>query len=240
MKISGKKITVVALAIAVVLGSAGAVFAHGPHGKRGDRFQKWANMSDEERAQKMEERLDKRVARLDEKLDLSDAQEKKVRQILGAAQTEVVDIFQRARKSGDREAAHKEMKEVRQRTKKQLAAVLDADQLAKLKQIRQRRHHRFQGRMLERLDEKLQLTDQQHAQVKTILDETHGKLKALREQEGARGDKRKQARAILKDSADRIEKVLDAKQAKEFREMRKHMRQRARHFRHRHQAAPAR
>src|SRR5690554_3515155 len=109
--------------IALSLGLSSSAYAGG--GKHKSRAN-WEQMSEQEKLEHLQKRLDRRVERLAEKLELSDAQEIKIRQILERAQTEKMDI--KARHQGDRKAERAEFKQAREATRAELAKVLTAEQ----------------------------------------------------------------------------------------------------------------
>ena len=78
--------------------------------------------------------------------------------------------------------------------------------------------------MLERLQkalDQLNLTDDQKQQVKTVLDETRAKLKALHdESRGDRDTMREKGSKIIKDARERINAILTPEQREKLKEMR--------------------
>ncbi|QDG51299.1 hypothetical protein FIV42_11270 [Persicimonas caeni] len=199
------------------------------HGGKGGKHARWQQMSDQEKLEVMEKRLDEKVERMDEELDLTDTQEKKVRQILETSRTELMDIRQRHK--GDRKAGRKEARQVFKRTKAELAEVLTADQKAKFEEMRQKRRGKRHGkrmkRMFHHLDQKLDLDAQQEEKVRAIMKETRQKIRQARQDnEGDRKAFRQAMRKEMQAGANKIEKVLDADQKKTFQEMRAKMKER--------------
>lgn len=234
-------ITRLALTLAatgMVVGFGASAFAgegHGKHHERGKRggpvklMKKLEKMDEEQRLEFLENRLDRRVERMTEHLDLTEDQVPKVRQILADAQTQTLDVWERNRDDG--EAARKEFRDVHKRTKAQLNEVLTDGQIAEAKKLRRKRHRKFKGRMLHRLDEKLDLTDDQEAQVKEILDDAHAQMRELRENDEDPG--RGQFKAIMKDASSKIEAVLTPEQAAEYAELKEKRKEHRRRFKKR-------
>lgn len=123
--------------IALSLGFTTSAYAGG--GKHKDRAN-WEQMTEQEKLEHLQKRLDRRVERLAEKLELTDAQKVKVRQIFERAQTETMDI--KARHEGDREAARAEFKKAKEATRAEIEEVLDAEQKQKFQQMRERMKER--------------------------------------------------------------------------------------------------
>src|SRR5690554_3177764 len=132
--------------IALSLGFGTSAYAGGGKHKHKDRAN-WEQMSEQEKLEHHQKRLDRRVGRLAEKLELTDAQKVKVRQILESAQTEKMDI--KARHQGDREAARAEFKEAKQAQRAEIAKVLTAEQQEQLKSLKKDKRDK-RGKKMER------------------------------------------------------------------------------------------
>lgn len=242
MKRLMKRLALALVTTGMMVGFGTSAFAgegHG-HGERGHRggpgkmMKKLEGMDEAQRLEFLEDRLDRRVERMTEKLDLTDDQAVKVRQILADAQTQTLDIWSRNKDADDKSAAKKEFRAVHKQTKAQLGEVLTDEQLQKVKEHRRQRGRKMKGRMLERLDEKLDLTDDQAADVKVILDDAHAQLRELRENSDSREEARGQAKAIMQETNSKIEAVLTAEQAAEFAEIREQRKERGKRFKKRH------
>ncbi len=225
MKLKGIVFTAV---IATSIAFGGSAFAHG------GKHARWKNMSEQERLEAIEKRLDKKVDRMDEELDLTDAQERKVRQILEKSKTKLIDI--RKRNKGDRQAGKKEARQVFKGTKAELAKVLTAEQKEKFKEMRherrKKRHHKRGKRMFAKLDRALDLDAKQEKQVKAIMQETRKEIRQLKDlHEGDRQAFRQSMKTAMQESATEIDKVLDADQKKKFKQMRQRMKKRFQHRR---------
>ena len=180
----------------------------------------WSNLTEEQKLEKMEETLDKRMARLTGKLSLSNDQAAKLRGVFSVAQAEKQDI--RQRHQDDREAARPEFKQLRERTKTQIAGILDADQIAIFDQLRRdrrghRKDHKLGGRLVKEMTEVLALDASQQAQVAQIMESSRAEREGLVE---AAGGDRKAARPQLKQLRERprtqLRAVLTAEQATKF------------------------
>lgn len=142
-----KKFTVALIAAGFLVGGAGSAFAKGGHHhKRGEVFEKLESMSDQERLEFLENHLDRRVARLQKKLDLTPEQSAKVRQILADRQTQLLDIWERNKDADDKTAARAEAKEAFKKSRTDLRALLTPEQQQKLKQHRGKHHRKHKKR----------------------------------------------------------------------------------------------
>lgn len=211
-----------------------SAFAQGGkhHGKRA----RWAQMSEQEKLEFMDQRLDKRMARLDKELDLTDAQEKQVRQIFETTRTQLMDI--RERNKGDRAAGRKEARQVFKQSKAELKKVLTAEQQQKFKAMRKKHRGKRMHRMFERLDRALDLDDKQEKQVLAIMKDTRKQMRAAAKSTDDRQARRKAIRAALEQGGDRIEQVLDADQKAKFQKIRQRMKKRHGHRGHHGAMAP--
>lgn len=232
MKRTIKALATALLATGLLLGGATAAFAKGGHHHRGgEMFEKLETMSEQERLEFMENKLDKRVAKMQQKLDLTPEQTAKVRQIVADSQTQLLDVWERNKDAEDKSAARAEAKAVFKKSRAELRALLTPEQQQKLKQHRGKHAGRFKGKMLERLDEKLELTDAQKVKVEAVLDETHREMKAIHKSD--RDDKRAAARAVREKSSTQIRALLTAEQQVKYDALREKMKERH-HGRHGH------
>ena len=74
------------------------------------------------------QRLERRVSMLSERLQLSQEQATRIRQILTQEQTQMQALRQKAQGGADRESLRPEMQSIRQRTEQQIEGVLTAQQ----------------------------------------------------------------------------------------------------------------
>lgn len=225
--------------LVVTLVASGTVFAVGAtafakgghHGFGPGKFEKLAQMDEQERLEFLEGKLEKRVARMQQKLDLTPEQTAKVRQILADSQTQMLEIWEKNKDVEDKTAAKADARAVFEATRKQIDQVLTAEQKAKQAEHRAKKAQHFKGKMLERLDEKLDLTADQRTKIEKILDDKHAKMKELHESGTVDHDAKK---AIFEATSIEIEKVLTAEQKVEYAKMRERMKEKGRrHGKHR-------
>lgn len=216
------------LAGGLVTGLGGVAFAGGDARGFGGpgTFEKLENMTEAERLEFLENKLDQRVERMTEHLELTKDQQVKVRQILADAQTQLLEIYDKNKDAADKTVARAEAKAVRKQSMQDVRDILTDAQRAKMEEHRKERGkgHKgeMKGKMLDRLDEKLDLSDAQRAKVEKILDASHKQLEKNR----AEGGGREGAKAIMKASADDINKVLTKEQQVKFAELQKKMQER--------------
>ncbi len=224
MKTLTKRISIALFTASMVLGAGSVAFAGEGH-HHGHKFEKLQNMSEQERLEHMEDRLDKRVEKMTKKLSLTPAQATKVRQIMADAQTRTWTLVEANKDVEDRSAMRDQIREIRKESRTEIQAVLTPEQRAKAEELRAKhkgkrgKGHEGRGaKMLERLDAKLDLSDAQEAKVKQILLSKREKMKALKEQEP---DQRRAAGKALKEQTlNEIEAVLTADQKVKFAELR--------------------
>ena len=205
-----RNILVAGIVALSLTGVSMTTFAKGHH-------QKFENMTEQERLEHMENRLDKRMEKLTKKLALNDAQAKQVRVILSTEQTERMDI--KSRHQGDREAAKPEMKELRERTQVELAKVLSQDQIDTMKQMKKRHHKRGKHKRnrLQHMEKELNLTPEQSTQIKAI----HKARKAQAHQliEAAGGDReaaKPELKKLRQESMQEVRAILTPEQQTKF------------------------
>ncbi len=94
---------------------------------------------DGQRGERMnpEQRVERRVGVLTERLQLSTQQAAQVRQILTQEQTQMQALRQKAQGGADRESLRPEMQAIRQRGEQQLEAVLTEQQRATYRELRE-------------------------------------------------------------------------------------------------------
>ncbi len=86
---------------------------------------------------------------------------------------------------------------------------------------------------MKKMDQELNLSDEQHSKIRTILEDQVKEFRKLREEsDGDREQMRERARKMMKDSDDKICEVLNPEQQKKYRkhqeERRKNRRERPR------------
>lgn len=80
-------------------------------------------------------------------------------------------------------------------------------------------------RMFDQLSQKLNLSAEQQQQLKPIFNERRQKMQGLRGSSDSKGDKRNEARQIMKDSDAKIKGVLTADQYTQYKQLRHEMRE---------------
>ncbi len=181
-----------------------------------------------ERMERMERKLDRKVAKLTRKLNLTDAQASKLRQIIETRRTEVMDARQRLK--GDKEAKRAEMKRIRAASKAEIDAVLDANQRAQMDAIRAKHADRKakkgkrgmkKGKKGARLAKMLDLSDAQKAQFKAIHKEAKQEREAiLAAVDGDRSAAKPELKALRQDTQAKVDAILDDSQRAKLAELR--------------------
>jgi Spy/CpxP family protein refolding chaperone len=92
-----------------------------------------------ERGQRMDpqQRLERRVSMMIERLQLSQQQATQIRQILSEEQTQMQALRQKAEGGADRESLRPEMQSIRQRSEQRIEAVLTEQQRATYRDFRE-------------------------------------------------------------------------------------------------------
>ena len=92
-----------------------------------------------ERGQRMDpqQRVERRISMLTERLQLSQQQATQLRQILTEEQTQLQPLWQRAEAGADRESLRPEMKAIRQRTEQRIEGVLTEQQRTTYRELRE-------------------------------------------------------------------------------------------------------
>lgn len=220
-------------------GKRGMRGKHGRHGKRGPLT-----------AEQREARLNKRMARLTEKLSLTPAQAPKVRQVLVDAQTERAALRKSLEGQGReaRKAARPQMKALHQKTEAKLGAILTADQLATYQAMKAERgkrgkhgKHGMRGHGkragLQHMSRELNLSEAQQAQLKEVFTAQRAQRRTiLQSANGDRAAARPQLKALRQDTQAKLQQILNAEQLQKLQQLRE---QRKQHRPHRGAAPDA-
>lgn len=234
------KATLAAVVLALGVGGTGLAMAHGPEHDKGAKMQKWKNMSEQERRDKLSARVEHRLERMTSSLELTETQQGEIREIMTKGHERALSLFETSEDSQERRGIGKQLHQIKKETRAKVQAVLSEEQVAKAKSLKKQRRAERPQRMTERLDEKLDLSDEQKEQVEAILSEAQADIQNLRGDDGVaakgkghRGLKqnRGEVRKIMKGAADDVESVLTDEQAAEFSEIREKMRERRGHRR---------
>lgn len=186
-------------------------FAHPPHeGTRGDHL---ANM-----------------------LDLTDEQRTSVMAIMQSHRERKNEL-----RDMDREQRHEAMQLLKQDVRSDLSSVLTQEQLEKFDQIQAQRSERRQNRMRKRgkrgehLVNVLELTDEQRASVKAIMESRRDRKRELRDMDH---EQRHEAMQLIEqDIRSELANVLTPQQLAKFDDFKAHRSQRFKH-RHKHRNEP--
>ena len=212
-----KKLILAATTVTLIGGASAFAFAQGPHGPgHGNLAKKLDGMSEQERLEFMEDRLDERLQKMTKKLNLTADQQAKVRVILADANTQLLELYDAS--DGDLEGSRDAARAIRHQSKQQVAAVLTDAQRAELAEMKKRKRHKHAKKRLDRLDQELNLTDAQRAEIEAIMKEQHQAMKAAVDS----GEKpaKKDRIAARKATVEKIEAVLTPDQLAKFQTMR--------------------
>lgn len=207
-------------------GKRGMRGKRGRHGKRGPLT-----------AEQREARLNKRMARLTEKLSLTPAQAPKVRQVLVDAQTERAALRKSLEGQGReaRKAARPQMKALHQKTEAKLGAILTADQLATYQAMKadkkgkhgkhgKRGHGKRAG--LQHMSRELNLSEAQQAQLKEVFTAQRAQRRTiLQSANGDRAAARPQLKALRQDTQAKLQQILNAEQLQKLQQRREQRKQ---------------
>ncbi len=212
------------LAGGIVVGFGGIALAggggHGGQFGGPGMFKKLDGMSEQERLEFLENKLDERLTRMTKNLELTKDQQLRARQVMADAQTQLLEIYEKNKAVDDKSAAKTEAHVVLKQARQDISDLLSDEQKAKQRAQRDEHAKRFKGKMVDRLDEKLELSDAQRAKVEQILERTHAKMKANRDKPGDDKAARAKGKKLIVAAADDINKVLTKDQQTKFAQMR--------------------
>ncbi|MEO5562921.1 MAG: hypothetical protein ABIR18_05785 [Chitinophagaceae bacterium] len=118
------------------------------------------------------------------------------------------------------------METLRKDHRTQMQSILTKEQktqLEKGKQERKSRHEESAGARMDKMKSRLNLSDDQAAQLKKNRTEMSGKMKAIRENQSLTDDQRKeQARDLKKKNSESFKKILTEEQLKRLHEKQRH------------------
>lgn len=230
-----------AITLVLGLGTAALATAHGPKHDKADKMQKWKSMSEEERQEKLEKRVDRRIEWMTDELELTKDQQAEIRRIMSEKHQRIGELFGEAGEDTDRRQRYREMRKIKKDSRAKIKGVLTDEQVTRVRELREQRRAERPARMTEKLDERLDLDAEQEQQVEAILSEAQDDIHELRREARAKKGEtdgkshwkahKKQVRKIMKGAADDIESVLTKEQAADFSEIREEFRQHRKRFR---------
>lgn len=215
LKSNTLRIALVGLTALSVVGP-GVAFADGPeHGEsHHDMRAKFKSMTPEQRQAFRAKHSAKRMERLTQKLELSEAQTKDVAKLMDARQAEVQEA--RRLNEGDRKAKRKAIKQIKRAYHGEMVKVLTEDQQVKFKaMVKKHKKRRFA-----KMSKALALTDAQKTQAKALHTQRRAQAKALIAQaDGDRESVRPQLKALRKSSKADFLKLLTPEQQTKLKSM---------------------
>ena len=114
------------------------------------------------------------------------------------------------------------MQKLRTDHQEKIRGLLTGDQKSQLKKLKEERGEKMKDlsqKRMERMKERLALTDVQSNKLNELRTQTTGKLKALRENNSLTpGEKREQAKELMKQNKEKIRSILTDEQLKKLKE----------------------
>ena len=192
----------------------------------GGGFLSAAAVSAQETGAHHQRRLERKLEHLERRLDLTEDQISLIRPVLEEARDR-----RRELRSLPRDERRSAARTLRDRVHHQLEGILTPDQLTELESMRRRHRGRMNPeRMIERMREHLNLTDDQVTRIRPILERAATERRSLRDLE--RPERREAARTLRTETMDAVRGELTEAQQVEFDAFRETMRHR-RAMRHR-------
>ncbi len=206
---------IILFALVGITGISGLAFSQGG----------FKNMTDEQILEKMETRLDKRVARLTEKLGLTPQQVPKIRQALADGQTQIFEI---KKAEGDRETKRPQIKAIRKATRTTVESYLSNGQKATFATLKKRGHgkkgHGKKGhgkKRFKKMAKKLDLDDAQKVKMKEIFKGKRGEIKALKESGATKDVIKAKKKELRKASMEEFKTILTPAQLEKLKTFKK-------------------
>jgi Spy/CpxP family protein refolding chaperone len=167
-----------------------------------------------------------RWGRLKKALDLTDDQVEQIKEILMSAREQVIAVREQVRSDSlTCEEGLAQLQTIRESAREQILAVLTAEQREKFGELR--RHHGWQFN-LEKLAHFLHLTEEQTAQIDSLMRAHWAQMHAIRDQVFlgclSRREAREQIKALYESERDFLASILDEKQLRKFRRLLHHPR----------------
>jgi Spy/CpxP family protein refolding chaperone len=165
--------------------------------------------------------VSKRLAKMNEQLQLTQDQQAKVKDILNDQWTKQQAI--RSNTSLSQQDARKQMRELRKSEHEQIMSVLTPEQQQKAKQMRKegKGGKGMAGKRMGFMARQLNLTDAQKAQLKPMFEQQREKMQALKANTSlSQEQKQAQAKEIRAEGRKQFLSVLTPEQQQKLREMR--------------------
>ena len=157
---------------------------------------------------------------LAQKLNLTQEQQQKMKAIQQEFGAKTKDL-----KSDDnitRGDFKKQMKNLNEQKKSQIATVLTNEQQQKLKDLKKEHHKEKSAAHFKKLSNELQLNAEQQASLKAKHNEVKGQIKAIKENESLAADEKKQqVKNLHKQQKDFFKSVLTKEQAEKLESMKR-------------------
>ena len=169
--------------------------------------------------------VDERLRQLNETLELSEEQSAKIKGILENSQAEMQKI--REMNEGDSDAVRGGMREMFEKSRVQIENVLTDEQKIKYGEMQKNRgksRRRGEGRRMEDLKERLNLSEEQATQIAPILEESKAEMEAIRvNRDGGRRAMTRKMKESAEITDKKIEALLTADQIEAYRRYKKDM-----------------
>lgn len=157
-------------------------------------------------------------------IELEDGQQDEIDRLRDEAREARMDIF--SNDDLDREAKRKALKALRKDTQEKIQGVLTEDQLAEIKALKEKRATERLNKRMERLTERLELSDDQAAKIRGVFETARPKMQEIKESDASREEKREQFKLVRDEMNTEILDLLDDDQQETFTKMTQRLRKR--------------
>ena len=166
--------------------------------------------------------IDWEVQRLAQKLELTDPQVERLKEIIQANMLELQQL--REQNQGNPDAIRTAEKDIEDIMRGQIKAALTPEQQEKFTELKESIHipRPMQDNRMKVMKDRLKLTDEQAAKIEQILMDERDKMKLMREQPGfAQPGRPKEMEKIRQETDKEIEALLTIEQLKEYQKMKR-------------------
>ena len=167
-----------------------------------------------------QERMEKRLERMSDRLELSPQQQTKIRGVITARRENVRDI--RADESLDRQEKRSALKELRKTSRTEIESYLNDAQKVEFREMKQNRKDR-RGKAMKRgkrLKKALDLTDEQSKEMRVIMKDARAERRLIIEAaEGDREAARPELKAHRLKTKEKVRAILTPEQIEKFDKM---------------------